>query len=142
MIYVTTVWHSGTHSLIKHLGLEPALKDKTWIQLHCNWKMVEVAESGEGEIYTTWRDPREVAESWCKRKNPFPTDKWRLQWDAYAKIAPRSIVIPVTELGHCLNSDPRAATCIAPELDIEYAYLTVEDQRAKFVETYSCQMKQ
>lgn len=88
MILITTVFHSGTHSLIKDLAL-PAGE---WIDKHCCPKAVEMAQSGRYEVHTTYRDPYRVAASWLNRDRLKDADYWFRQWGAYSQIVPMATV--------------------------------------------------
>ncbi len=116
MILVTTVWHTGTHSLVDWLNVEP--QEIRW--LHCCNEAVELAKSGNYKVVTTYRDPAETALSWAKRGN-FPSDVWREQWTAYKDIYPLAEVIPVTELRQRLNRHPDKPGSDPPKEDIEFA---------------------
>lgn len=100
MILVTTVWHSGTHSLMATL-------DDYFMQ-HCCPAAVERAKSGEySQVLTTYRDPKRVAASWANRgriNDQRWDEKWRIQWTCYGLIRPHAEVVPVDVLAGRENS--------------------------------------
>ena len=74
--------------------------------LHCCPEAAELAKSGQFErVITTYRDPVDVADSWCKRR-AFRADIWREQWTAYAEIVPLADVYPVESLDRRLACHP------------------------------------
>jgi len=106
MILVTTVWHSGTHSLVKDMGLDDKDKQVTWDMMHCCDSMVDA--SSDNEMHITIRDPFHVAMSWANRGRIGLSDridrKWYLQWRCLSEIAPVATIHPVEELGVRLHS--------------------------------------
>jgi len=118
MILVTTVWHTGTHSLVDMLGVPT--KELKW--LHCCDEALKLAKSGNCDrVVTTFREPADTALSWAKRKFPFRSRQWREQWAAYSKIVPYAEVYPVDTLDQRLNSDLRVPSCAPPKEDIDFA---------------------
>jgi hypothetical protein len=117
LILVSTVWHSGTHSLVSMLGIPN--EEMKW--LHCCREAVELAESGQFErVITTYRDPVDVGISWCKR-GEFRPDIWREQWTAYNQIVPHAVVYSVESLDRKLNSHPYEAETYPPVAEILFA---------------------
>ena len=69
---IATVPHSGTCSLRAYFDAKYK-EGFTKHQEHCNEKMLELAKSGEYEVYTTWRSPYRVAASFGNREKIYPT---------------------------------------------------------------------
>lgn len=98
---VSTVWHSGTHSLIEDLGGGELL--------HCSPDALHKAKSGDYEVWTTWRDPHRVAASWFNRGRWGSRQwerRWRSQWECYHKIKHYATVVPVEALAVRRNEKP------------------------------------
>lgn len=114
MILLTTVWHTGTHSLRAQLPGEVK-----W--LHCCQEAVELALGGDYETLTTYRDPRETALSWLRRSNTIPSDVWREQWRAWDQISRVARVYRMSELETRLASYDTDPAGHPLDADIEYA---------------------
>lgn len=119
MLIISTIWHTGTNSLIDMLGLDPALKTIEWDQIHCSAETVELAK--EHEVHTTYRDPFEVAVSWANRglvhRAPGRIDmRWYHQWRYWGMT--KAVVHAMDELPKRLNSEP----------DILGLYQTLKDK--------------
>jgi len=101
VILLTTVKHSGTHSLLEVLG-----KDNVELR-HCCPGIFEDIEQWDS-IATTYRDPYRIAASWANRgffKPDYPLGRtWYVQWENWHKVKPLATVYPVDEIGHRLNS--------------------------------------
>lgn len=99
MILVSTVWHSGTHSLVESLEGEA-------IWVHCSPEAIEMAKSGGYEVYTTDRNPYRVAASWYNRgrwgRKTWET-RWRSQWESYRDIRKFATIVPIDEIPERLN---------------------------------------
>ena len=83
MIFLATVWHSGTHSLKS--AIQATGRDDIYHH-HCGWDSVLKCQEPVFEwIATTLRDPYEVGASWGNRGEL--DDGWFEQWDAWGEIA-------------------------------------------------------
>ena len=93
MILLSTIWHTGTHSLQTQLRKE-GFEVK---QLHCCEDALRL--SREMETYTTYRDPYEVAAAWIVRsKLPKWLSEWERQWTHYHQIKHNATVINLDDL--------------------------------------------
>jgi hypothetical protein len=81
-ILLTTIHHTGTNSVME------MLKDQFIIRHHIIPHGLKLAKTNKYEIITTYREPKDVAESWRKRNHYWKSWKWRDQWDAWAEIVP------------------------------------------------------
>ena len=82
MIFLATVWHTGTHSVRSQI---PAT-DVYWH--HCGADVLSKLDGGPGlyrEVVTTYRDPYQVAVSWANR-DQLEADEWCGQWDCWAGL--------------------------------------------------------
>ena len=101
MYLISTIEHSGTHSLIKTLGLEGVPAE------HCRPEVVEWAKSGKYEVITAYRNPYSVAASWHNRKL-FPLGweseiEWVEQWECWLEIAKVATIYKTEDLPVKLN---------------------------------------
>lgn len=122
MILVSTVWHSGTHSLVDWLDVEP--QEIKW--LHCCPEAVQLAQSDDYRCITTYRNPRDIAISWARRGD-FRPDVWREQWSSYRDIIPFAEVIPVTRFEKRLGSYDKQGDFKPPESEIEFAFECIKN---------------
>jgi len=112
LIFITTVWHSGTHSLIDHIG-------KPYEQIHSSFEALEVVKKGDHEAWTTYRDPHRVAASWLNRGRwgaDIWLNRWYDQWKYYHLIRPYAHCIPVEDL-NCKVSTSDDKTGLHGSLD-------------------------
>lgn len=109
MILVTTIWHTGTHSLLETFEDHARRKQAgEIIQCHCNGYAIRHADFAD-EIVMTYRNPLRTAASWINRgrlpKAGFQIDRtWREHWRIWAELIPRARVVSVNDLGHRLNT--------------------------------------
>lgn len=154
MVFLSTVWHSGTHSL--KVAIEKAgEKDIYW--QHCDTSAVPKCQM---PIYrwvaTTLRDPYRVAASWYNRgefPDLCPSGDWLEQWKCWGEIAlfDKTRVFNLSSLAKANSSpdvyglhaaldrgDMKAYHRHIPRKYTDFALnLTAEAQRVKFVETHS-----
>ena len=88
-IMIATVPHSGTCSLRAHLDAKYK-EGFTKHQEHCSKKMLELAKSGDYEVYTTWRSPYRVAASFGNRQKIEVThiNAWIDWWKYWSLMQP------------------------------------------------------
>lgn len=133
MILVTTIWHTGTHSLMETFEDHERRKQSGEIrQVHCNSEALKLIDRAD-EIVMTYRSPMRVAASWVNRgrlpKAPFQRDRtWNEQWRIYAEIAPRAArIVSVDDLGYRLNTTPDTyglhAMLSAGDIGLFFAYV-------------------
>lgn len=102
-LLISTVYHTGTHSLVDHLGLDPKEKQRSWDWIHCCQDVIDKAD--QYDIHTTFRDPYEVAISWANRRDITQGErKWREQWRCWAELVPIATIYPVEDLPPRLSS--------------------------------------
>jgi hypothetical protein len=83
-VLLATVKHTFTNSVFYMLKQEYKLAVR-----HHTWPYgATEAKSGKYLVVTTYRDPRDVAFSWIKRKPIWRTKIWRDQWEAWGQIIP------------------------------------------------------
>ena len=127
MILITTVRHTGTHSLMAELNVDHSKRSTEWDQFHCDLRIFELIKSGKfSEVHTTYRDPVEVAVSWLKRaKTPKVGDNtrnsWSAQWLAWSEITHYARVHHMHELSEKLNSIEKDTDLSIPPGWIEHA---------------------
>jgi len=106
LILVSTVWHTGTHSLVKHRWGDAHgayLNDEIrW--LHCIESVKDLLPVTTKAV-TTYRQPERVAAAWINRNKKQPCFSssnetgWMEQWRIWAKIiVPMAEVVSVNDL--------------------------------------------
>lgn len=126
-VLVSTVWHTGTRSLIRTLG-GPCYEIK---RLHCSTEAVRHAQYYEYDrVVTTYRDPLETAKSWARRAPHWRYDKWRYQWDCYLKILPFAEVIKIEDLDCTVgDDDDKPYNGTPPASEVDYVYKLLEESK-------------
>ena len=137
-ILVSTVWHSGTNSLINQLGFDPKQyqdkDEKNGLKVfHCCDDATTLAKSGKYNVYTTQRSPADVGKSWGKRRNRFRDDVWKTQWENYVKILPLATVVPVEEMSERLNASNESSRFTVPQESIDWAVELLEANTVKSI---------
>jgi len=135
VILVSTVWHSGTHSLQKQLG-ESELR-------HCCPEIFDDLDKYDS-IATTYRDPLRVAASWGNRDRfinheHYLKRTWYRQWECWHQIKEIATVYPVGVLGERINifEDKKGLHKALDEDDMEHFYKHVP---IKAIEFAQCQL--
>lgn len=104
---ITTIWHSGTHSLARVLDAYGV--DDTWV--HCGEQALTMAKSGDYDVYTTTRDPLMILASWINRDHPLKeknwVETWKDQWLYYFLIKPYAKIYNTEKLPVIENKIPR-----------------------------------
>jgi len=87
MIFLCTIWYSGTNSL--KAALNEAGEDRIHWQ-HCGQGVAEKCRNPAYEwVATTFRDPYEIGAAWGNRDQFYPgsnTNEWFGQWDCWGEI--------------------------------------------------------
>ena len=121
-ILLTTIHRSFTNSVFAMLKEE---NGKDTHRIHV-WPLgMTAVETGKYIVMTTYRDPRDVAESWSKRATQWKSGLWCKQWETWAKIIPiAERIYKLEDLDRRLGAMGQYEihhNCKVPEADIKYA---------------------
>ena len=121
-ILLATIHRSFTNSVFAMLNEN---RDDVVTRLHVWPKGILAARTGDyDKIITTYRNPRDVAESWAKRSSAWRSGLWIAQWEAWAELVPMADKIyRVEDLDRKLGSFGYGVKRNAhvPEAEVKYA---------------------